>query len=128
MTTKNQETSLPTHKANAITALLSGMTKAQAAAAAGVIPRTLSRWLSEDDFKAELDKQTSTAVNLAGSRLSGALHHAIEVMIDVMTNDDVSDKDKLRAANMVASHALRYLEMVNMQRRLEELEAKVYGT
>lgn len=122
---KKANESLRSNQRRAIEALLSGMTKGQAAAAAGVQPATLSRWLSEDDFQTVLREQGDRALQSAAVRLQGTLDEAVTVFRDVMVDEETSPAVRLRAADMVAGHTLKLMEITNLVERIEALEARL---
>jgi hypothetical protein len=82
----------------AIQTLLTGHTKSQTAAAVGVAPRTLSRWLADPTFHAALT--------------------------EVMTNTDARDPDRLRAASLVIHRGLDLIQQKQLIERIATLEAK----
>lgn len=123
--TKNIEDSLRANQRKAIEALLNGLTKGQAATAAGVQPTTLSRWLAEPEFRHVLTTLSDQALKDAAVRLKANLDTAVSVFHDTMTNDDIAPGVKLRAADMAATHALKLLEVADLVERLERLEQKL---
>lgn len=120
--TNEVKNNLRPNQHRAIEALLNGMTKAQASAAAGVQPSTLSRWLNDADFRAGLAAAGDVAVKDAATRLKASLDDAIGVMRDVMLDGDNPASIRLRAADMVANHAIKLIELADLTERLEKLE------
>ena len=112
---------LRTNQRKAIESLLSGLNKQQAAAAAGVHPATVSRWLAEPDFKAELSAGSDSAMRAASVRFTGSIETAGDVMNDILLNSD-DDTARLRAADMVVSYATKLNELKNLLERVEALE------
>ena len=109
----------------AVAALISGYNHQEAAAAASVAPKTIQRWLRDDTFAAELERQTSGAVIDAARRLAGTLNMSIDVFQEIMGDDQASDTLRLRAANFAAQHALKWLETAEIMRRLEAIEQSI---
>jgi hypothetical protein len=124
MAKNNQETRLSAKQQRAIEALLNGRTKGQAAAA-GVIPRTLSRWLANADFQTELNTASDQAVKQAATRLKSTLDTAVTVMRETMEDKRVNAAVRLRAADMAASHAMKLVEMAELLERIEKLEERL---
>ncbi len=120
-----KEVSLRANQRKAIEALLSGMNKGQAAAAAGVQPATLSRWLQENDFRAVLTVHSDQAIKDAAVRLKATLDTAVTVMQEVMADEDTNTAVRLRAADISAGHALKLLEAADLIERIEVLEKRV---
>jgi hypothetical protein len=125
MAKNNQETRLSAKQQRAIEALLNGMTKGQAATAAGVIPRTLSRWLADPDFQAELNTASDQVIKAAATRLKSTLDAAVTVMRETMEDRQVNAAVRLRAADRVASHALKLVEAAELLERIERLEDRL---
>ena len=112
----------------ALEALLSGTTKSDAATAAGVTPRTLNRWLSEDVlFWDTLRSESQKAVFDATRRLTAAMDTAVTTMTAVMSDADAPAAVRLRAAQVVTETAIKLIETSDILRRLEELETRLTG-
>ena len=110
----------------ALAVLLLGCTKQEAAAVAGVTPKTIERWTGENvAFHDELQRRSGQAVQDATRRLTGTLDMAVDVFREVMEDKETPASVRLRAGNYAATHALRLLEVSEVLRRLDELEAKV---
>ena len=114
------------HKA--LEALLSGMTKGDAATSAGVTPRTLNRWLHEDIlFWDTLQQESQRSVFDATRRLTATLNTAVTVMASVMEDASAPAAVRLRAAQVVTETAVKLIETSDILRRLEELETRLTG-
>lgn len=123
--TSNVNDSLRTNQRKAIEALLNGFTKQQAAAAAGVQPATLSRWLADPEFRDVLTSLSDVALKDAANRLKATLDTAVTVMRETMTDNDINAAVRLRAADMTASHALKLIEFADLAERIERLEQRI---
>lgn len=112
----------------AIEALLSGATKGDAAATAGVNPRTLNRWINEDVlFWDTLQGESQKTIYDATRRLTAAMETAVTVMTEVMQDTTAPAAVRLRAAQVVTETAVKLIETTDILRRLDELEVKVIG-
>jgi transcriptional regulator with XRE-family HTH domain len=110
----------------AIDALLQGQTKSQAATAAGVTPRTLSRWLHENvAFSDELTRLSKTSVHDAARRLTGGLDRMLDVLLKVAESNEESASVRIRAALGWLNAQIRLVEQSEIVARLDELEAKI---
>jgi len=110
----------------AIFALLSGSTKTEAAAAAGIARRTIYRWLDDEVFCEALRQRSDQTVKDATRRLIGSLDAALEVIQDVMENPNKKGQGlRLRAANMAMIHGKAFLEIGDFMERLEAIEARI---
>ena len=106
----------------AATALAAGKTVKEAAVAAGIGRRTLTRWQSEPVFSARVQALRGEMVSRAAGRLSDAMAEASDVLRALLTSGE--DRVKLRAASEVLTQGLRVAELVELQRRVEELERR----
>jgi hypothetical protein len=106
--------------------LLAGRTKSQTAAAVGVTPRTLSRWLAHPAFHAALTDTTDQALANAAHRLADTLDDAVAILAEVIANKDARDLDRLRAADLVIHRGLDLIQQKQLVERIAALEAKTY--
>ena len=112
----------------AIGALLVHRTQAEAAAAAGVSPRQLSRWLTEDaGFRAALAEAEAAIVDHTARRLTQATMAALDTVIRIMETGS-SDSVKLRAAVSLLDTTLRWHELRVIEQRLSALESAYMPT
>lgn len=106
----------------AIEALLNGLNKNTAATVAGVTAGTLSRWLAEPDFRAALTAETDQAVKNSSVRFAASLEMAADTMTSIMENSE-DDSIRLRAADLIISHAQKMNTAADVLERLAALEA-----
>lgn len=127
MATIGNPDGLTTRQRRAITALLSESDAKAAAKAAHVGYRTLCRWLAElPDFRAALTQAEGATIDAAGRRLLNGQDQALDVLTELMTRA-TKESDKRLAAAAWLDFALRWRELRNVEQRLAELEAAVYG-
>ncbi len=106
----------------AIAALLEGHTKQDAATAAGVTPKTLSRWLHEDAlFFESLQNGKDKIVTGAAVQLLGSLDLAGQTLRDLIQSG-ANESIKLRAANAVIANAIKLYEVSDLAQRLAIME------
>jgi hypothetical protein len=116
---------LPSNQVRAIAALLTGANQEGAAAAAGVVPRTLQRWLTEEGFTRELDIQKRMAIGAATARLVGTMDTAVTLINEILSGFGGPKKYhtiQLRAAKITLDSALKLIEINDVIKRLEALE------
>ncbi len=109
----------------AVESLLAMGNISAAAEAAGVSRETLYRWLARPDFSAALKDAEAAAVESLSRALVGLGDKATRVLGDVMDNTSGSDGAKLRAADIVLSNLLKLRELVELEKRIEELEKRL---
>ena len=109
----------------ALQSLLTGHTTSQTAAAVGVTPRTLSRWLANPTFNTALTTAADQALADAAHRHAGSLDDAVAVLAEVMADKDARDPDRLRAADLVIQRGLDLIQQKQLIERIATLEAKL---
>jgi hypothetical protein len=107
----------------AILALLSEPTIAQAAARCGIGEKTLRRWLAEDAFKAAYETARRATFQAAISRIPALTVRAVNTL------DDLLGKTKppavrLGAARTVAEIGMHQYDAETILKKLDDLEAR----
>lgn len=120
-----QNTTLPTKKQRAISALLTSKTTTEAAAAAAVDRTTIARWLKEDSFKQALREAEAEIVGDTVRRLVSGNQTALDIIEDLMGDNTVKANIRLRAADLWLDHSWQFKQLIDMENRLAELEAKL---
>ena len=105
--------------------LIAGGDYVEAASAADVTTRTIHRWLDAPAFHDAVAKGKTAAIDAASVRLAGGMDKAIGVMLRIMEDDQAAPSIRLRAANYLLGHALRYIEMQDVIARIEAIEARL---
>lgn len=118
---------LSTKKLDAVKALLSCPTVAEASRQCGTPEQTLHKWLRNEEFAAELKKGRNASFNRATDALKRYALNAVDALYGLMTAADATPRDRISAADKILSHAIRYVDSNEMQAKLEELRAKVEG-
>jgi site-specific recombinase XerD len=116
---------LSVRQQRAIEQLLTAESLTQAAVAAGISRRTLTRWLADPAFVAALEQAGSEAVANAARKLSGLSETAVEELRSILENGS-TEVVRLRAIEMVLAHALRWRELADLERRVAALEEKTW--
>jgi|SRR5580704_1185812 hypothetical protein len=106
----------------AIAALLVHRSIEEAARAAGVGYKTLLRWLEVPEFQARYLLARRKAVHQAIARLQQATGAASLTILKLMTDPNVPAAVKLRAAESVIDHAIKAVELEDIETRLAALE------
>ena len=92
----------------------------EAAKLAEVGRTTLYRWMEDDEFRRELERLRSEALDLAHVELKGLMLKATQVLGETM--DDANPLVRLRAAQIALSIGLKSIEVKDIQRRLQLLD------
>lgn len=111
-------------KRRAIATLLEpGATQAQAADAAGVNPRTITRWLKEPDFQAGLDIAQRALLSTTMQQLTSLGTKAVRRLNDALDGNATSEQR--RAADSVLKHILAMRQAIDFDERLTAIEQQV---
>ena len=102
--------------------LMAGSAK-QAARRLGCSLSCVRDRLSKPTFKAKYEKAKADALGDAIDNLSIRLTTAVDVLTKVMTDSETAATVRVSAADSVLRHGLRYIEMFDVLKRLEALEA-----
>ncbi len=81
---------------------------------------TLYRWIEDDEFRRELERQRNEALDLAHVELKGLMLKATQVIGETM--DDANPLVRLRAAQIALTFGLKAIEEKEIQRRIQLLE------
>jgi hypothetical protein len=104
-----------------ITALLTSRSASEAATVANVPPRTLTRWLTDDTFKAALRHAEACVLDEATRRLVVLLAASLDTLETLL--QDADSRVRLRAAVAILTQAIRLHELRDIEERLAALEA-----
>lgn len=117
--------SLTPKQTRAIQALLVSRTVAEAAQAAGVGFRTLTRWLTEPEFRAALREAQEQALDAAVSRLAGAAVIAADTLQTIAESDTAQDGPRVSAARAILTTLLTIREQRDLAERISALEERL---
>jgi hypothetical protein len=106
-----------------IIALLNEPTYAQAAAKVGVPETTMYRWLREPAFKAAYRAARRDVLEGAISKLQQHTASAVDALARALTCGRT--RDETRAADLILSHAIKGMELLDLAERLEHLEERM---
>ncbi len=109
----------------ALLALLTHPTKEQAAAAAGITPKTLRSYLADPAFRAEYRKAFSSLVEDATRQAQQAIAPALSTLREVVEDGDESPQFRISAARSILEYSLKLTEQNDILATLQELEAEV---
>lgn len=122
-----QNDTLTPKKRRAIAALLEARTVEDAADLAGIARRTLFRWLQDDSFALALRAAEGEMIGEAVRALIADLRANHETMRGIRDDQENSESVRLRASQALDASLLRWREILNVDQRLADLEAAVYG-
>ena len=109
-------------KEEAIAALLTHRNIDEAAQAAKIGTNTLLRWMKEPEFDEAHRAARRQALHQSIARLQHATGAAAITVLKLMTDSNVPAAVRLRAAECVFDHAIKGVELEDIEARLAELE------
>lgn len=116
------ETLINAKQARAIQSLLSGAGVADAASAAGVGERTLTRWRMEDkEFQAAYQAAQGELLHSTALSLTRLAESATAALTAALADTEPTPT-RLRAAMVVLDKVLQYQNAVTLERRMAQLE------
>jgi hypothetical protein len=122
-----QNGELTRNQLKAIEALLTEPTIQRAADRAQLGHRTVTRYLADPAFKAELRKRQAEALSAAVAAMLGGVGDALATVHKVLRDPDASISELLRAADIWLDHSQKTAVTDSILERLEALEADSYG-
>ena len=93
-----------------------------AARVAGVAEKTLRRWMQEAEFNARYLRARRDGVHQSVARMQQATGAAGVTILKLMTDTNVPAAVRLRAAEAVFVHAIKGIELEDIEARLSALE------
>ncbi len=118
---------LSSRQYRAIMPLITGGGVNEAAQAAGVTRRTITRWLELPEFRDELARAETETVRAASRRMARLADDALGVIESVMNDPKAGQHPRLRAAGLILDACLKWRESVSYEDRLRALEEMIYG-
>jgi hypothetical protein len=109
-------------KEEAIAALLTQRNLEEAAKAVGVAVKTLLRWMKDPEFDEACRKARWAAFGQCTARLQQASGAAVSAVLKILVDQNGPASARLRAADMVLTHATKAIEIEEIEARLSELE------
>ena len=119
-TTRSRSNALTDKQLHTLPHLVTAPSLSEAARRADVGRTTLYRWIEDDEFRRELERQRNEALDLAHVELKGLMLKATQVIGETM--DDANPLVRLRAAQIALSFGLKAIEEKEIQRRIQLLE------
>ena len=107
---------------DAIAALLSQRNVDEAARTAGIGTRTLLRWMKDPEFDAAFRAARRSAFGQTTARLQQGSSAAATILMKLMLDANTPASTRVRAAEIIVSHAGKAIEIEDIEARVSELE------
>lgn len=89
----------------------------------GLSRPTLYRWLKDPVFAEALESERREIFSAALSAMKAQIRRAVEKLSALLDSSD--ENVRLRASDKLISHAVRVEELIELKRRIEELERRL---
>ena len=109
-------------KEAAIVALLTQRNMEEAAKSIGIAPRTLLNWMKDPGFDAAYRAAKRAAYGQAVARLRQGTAAAATTLLKTMIDTNTPASVKVRAAEAIFNHAVKAMEIEDIEARVVELE------
>ena len=119
---KGHGTKFGRKKEAAVAALLSQRNVDEAARSIGIGSATLWRWLQLPEFQAAYRKARRDAYSQAIARLQQGASPAVTTLLKIMVDPNAPASVRVRAAECIMNHAMKGIELEDIEARLEDLE------
>lgn len=106
-------------KEKALRAVLQCRTRKEAAAAAGISPRTLRDYFRDPEFSARLKEESAAILDDAKRQLQGKLAAAIDRLGDIAEGEE-ANAAQVSAGRAILEFALKYTEFSDILQELED--------
>lgn len=100
-----------------------GQTVTDAADAASIGRRTAYRLLDDDDVRADIERTRDDIRRRTVDILADASADAARVLLDIATDPERSDTARVSAARAILAESRTYVEVEELRRRVEAIEA-----
>lgn len=111
----------------ALAALLTSPSKAAAAKAAGIAPRTLRDYLASPEFQAAYRDAFGNMVEDATRQAQQAISPALSTLREIVEDREEDAQARISAARAILSHGIKLTETTDILNRLQELETAMEG-
>ena len=111
----------------ALAALLTSPSKAAAAKAAGIAPRTLRDYLADPEFQAAYRDAFGNMVEDATRQAQQAISPSLSTLREIVEDREEDAQARISAARAILSHGIKLTETTDILNRLQELETAMEG-
>ena len=108
-------------------ALLTSPSKAAAAKAAGIAPRTLRGYLADPEFQAAYRDAFGNMVEDATRQAQQAISPALSTLREIVEDKEEDAQARISAARAILSNGLKLTETTDILNRLQDLENAMEG-
>jgi hypothetical protein len=106
----------------AVAALMTQPNIDMAAKSIGIASNTMLKWMKQPEFQAAYREARRAAYGQAIARLQQAMPMAVQVMLKVLMDPKTPASVRVRAAELVANHSHKAIEIEDVEARVTALE------
>jgi hypothetical protein len=117
---------LTARQARAIAKILNARTCEEGCQAAGVSKACFYKWMRNETFRAEFERQRQRLVEAAFGTIAQNIEKAASVLVGLLDCQD--GRLKRLAANDIIAHFLKHKELAEIEKRIEAIESHLQGS
>lgn len=99
----------------------------EAAAAAGIAPRTLYDRMGEKDFREEYKAAKAGVMRQAAISLNGKTTAAVDTIAEIMQDKGANPATRLQAAQTILNNAAKFAERLTADEQAEEERRSIFN-
>lgn len=119
----SEEAKLTTKQIKAIPKLLAAKNYEKGCKSARISKTTFYKWMQDEDFAAEFDRQRNKIVDVAFGMIAQNTEKAVSTLVGLLDNKD--DRLKRLTAKDLVSFVIQHKENEDLDRRLTEIERQL---
>lgn len=116
------------NKEKVLSALLSSMTRKEAAEKSGISERTIYAYLQDPEFKERYEVEKRALLNRTGIMLQKSMQPAIQVLHDIANDKEAGNASRIQAARSILEYGIKAAELIEVYKRMDEIENKLEKT
>lgn len=117
---------LTKNERRALAAILSNRTTIKAAESCGLSERTLRRYMARPWFRSAITEAETAMIDDTTRRLLAGQQRALDAL-EILIRGGKKESDQRLAGQAWLDFTLRYRELQNIEQRVSNLEAAIYG-
>ena len=119
------EKELTPTQVKACAALLEGCSISEAGTRAGIGEKAVDRYLKIPSFQKLLNEGKRAGFAVATNKLARGSSQAVDTLLEIMNDLDVSPSVRVRASEAILSNAVKLSEMADLADRLSAIEIEI---
>ncbi len=116
------------NKEKVLSALLSSMTRKEAAEKSGISERTIYAYLQDPEFKERYEVEKRALLNRTGIMFQKSMQPAIQVLHDIANDKEAGNASRIQAARSILEYGIKAAELIEVYKRMDEIENKLEKT